>query len=80
MALYQVTLPVAGRITFEIEADDEDAAIEKALREPERNGDLEYEILENLMRGNCCMADCTEPEVECLEPDEEEDEDETDTK
>jgi hypothetical protein len=43
MALYEVNIPIAGSITFEIEADSESDAITKAFNTDADKGDVEWD-------------------------------------
>lgn len=52
MKRYNVSIPIAGTITFNVEAEDEKEAIEKAWDEPIDDGELEYELYEHLTEGN----------------------------
>jgi hypothetical protein len=61
MAKYQVTIPVAGHVFMEVEANSPDEAIERAMFEGEfRSSDIEgWELLEAFNRGNICY--CPQP-------------------
>lgn len=64
-----VTVPVAGHLTFEIQASTEAAAIEKALHTSPDLGELTYETLTSFHKGNVCY--CPSPwkaEAEVIEP------------
>jgi hypothetical protein len=43
MALYEVNIPIAGSITFEIEADSESDAITEAFNTDADKGDVEWD-------------------------------------
>ena len=59
MKTYSVTIPIAGHAIVEVEADDEEAAIEKALEEVTLNNVDEWEALREFNRGNVCY--CPQP-------------------
>lgn len=66
MKTYLVTIPIAGHITFEVEADSFENAIEKAWQLDSEEGELTYDLLESFGRGNVCH--CPTPwEVEAEE-------------
>ena len=52
MKRYNVSIPIAGTITFNVEAEDEKEAIEKAWDGSIDDGELEYELYEHLAEGN----------------------------
>ena len=52
MSKYIVSIPIAGTITFNVEAENEEDAIEKAWDESIDDGELEYELYEHLTEGN----------------------------
>lgn len=54
MKTYIVTLPVAGHITFEIEAESKEEAIEAAFQEDVEKGELMWETMTEITRGNVC--------------------------
>jgi hypothetical protein len=63
---YIVTIPIAGHISFEIEAETEEAAIQSAWDADPDNGDVTWEMLESFGQGNVCH--CPSPwEVEVEE-------------
>jgi len=47
-------MPIAGHITFEIEAVSESDALEKAWGTDTDKGEVEWEMLENFNSGNVC--------------------------
>jgi hypothetical protein len=51
---YIVTIPIAGHISFEIEAETEEAAIKAAWDADTDNGDVTWEMLESFGEGNVC--------------------------
>lgn len=58
MKTYQVTIPIASHVTFEIEAESPESAIEQAW-EKDANGpeaELTWELLESFGRGNVCSC------------------------
>lgn len=66
MSTYQVTMPIAGHIIFEIEAESEKEAIEKAWETDASEGELSWEMMEQFNQGNVCH--CPHPwEVEAEE-------------
>jgi hypothetical protein len=75
MNTYNVRLPVAGYVDFEINAESEEEAKEQALSEPWGIGDVVgLNIYEKLVEGNVCHVDCWEAEIDCIEEDVQEDE------
>jgi hypothetical protein len=75
--IYTVTLPIAGHITTEIEAENAEAAISAALDGDLMTYDASWEALEQFSQGNICY--CPKPwKAEAVpapgeEPDEEDD-------
>lgn len=67
MKTYTVTIPIAGHVSFEVEAEDATEAKEKAWHmDAEKDGDVSWEMLESFGRGNVCS--CPSPwEVEVEE-------------
>ena len=51
-----VTIPIAGHVHFEIEAESEEQALEKAWKTPAEEGELEYERLKEFHEGNVCYC------------------------
>lgn len=73
MKIYEVTVPIAGHAILEVEAENEEAAIEQALERVERDDIEEWEALRQFHRGNVCY--CPQPwKVEAREVDDPEDE------
>lgn len=66
MTRYSIQLPVAGIIAFEIEAENEEDAIKKAILSDEINTKnlIEWDAYEKLVEGNCVHAPLWEAEVE----------------
>ena len=69
MPTYSVTIPIAGHVVVEVEADDEKQAKDKAwevdLADP-HVADLSWEALEDFGKGNICA--CPSPwEIEVEE-------------
>ena len=63
---YIVTIPIAGHISFEIEAKTEEAAIQSAWDSDTSDGELTWEMLESFGQGN--VSHCPSPwEVEVEE-------------
>lgn len=56
MKNYLVKLPIAGHLTFEVNAMSESEAIEKAQDMPTNEGELEYETLTKFHAGNICYC------------------------
>lgn len=54
MKTYVVTIPIAGHISFEIEAEDEKAAEKAAWGSDVKEGDLSWDMLESFGEGNVC--------------------------
>lgn len=68
MPRYYVRLPAAGFVECEVEAANEEEAIEKALTEGEfAEGIQEWEVMENINRGNVCYAPFWDAEAEEME-------------
>lgn len=72
--IFSVTIPIAGHVTVDVEADDEKSAIEKAWGMNLGDSDcIEWEAVEKFNSGNVCH--CPSPwqvEVEDMGPAEEE--------
>lgn len=64
MKKYVVTVPIAGSYTVEVEAEDEDGAIEAAFEAQGEAEDVEWEALREICSGNVCHAPVWEVEVE----------------
>jgi len=56
MNIYLVTIPIAGHLTFEVEAETEGQAIEIANSLDENQGELQYEQLTQFNQGNVCYC------------------------
>ena len=55
MKTYIVTIPIAGHVSFEVEAENEDAAKTAAwAMDAGTEGELSWETLETFGRGNVC--------------------------
>lgn len=77
MPSYWVEVPFAGKLSFEIEADDEEAAIEAAMNIPVTSdfqgtkenplADYEWETLESIVSGNVCYAPLREASAEPID-------------
>lgn len=67
---YIVTIPIAGRIVVEVEADSKEAAKEAAWDKlhagaaDEEGADIEWEFYDKLVEGNVCRSCWTQTEVE----------------
>lgn len=66
MKKYLVNLPITGYISIEVEAENEEMAIDKAFESEECNLDnlIEWEACESVCEGNVCYAILTDAEVE----------------
>jgi hypothetical protein len=73
MALYEVTIPIAGSITFQIEAESREAAkatafaTDSELRIRSNKGDLEWEMYEHIASGHVLHAPINNVIVTLLE-------------
>ena len=59
MNTYIVTIPIAGHITFEIEAETPAEAESKAWAAPTEEGDVSWEMLNSF--GRCNVCSCPSP-------------------
>lgn len=59
MKTFNVVIPIAGHAYVEVEAEDEEAAIEKAMEEVSREDIEDWENLHQFNRGNICY--CPKP-------------------
>jgi hypothetical protein len=57
--VYSVTVPFAGHMVIEVEAESEEAAIEKAIEEVTSEHIEGWEPLEHFNQGNVCY--CPQP-------------------
>lgn len=65
MKKYNVTIPIAGSYTVEVEAEDEEGAIDEALeRQGDADLDIEWEAMHEICRGNVCYAPVWEASAE----------------
>lgn len=65
MKKYNVTIPIAGSYTVEVEAEDEEGAIDEALeRQGDADLDIEWEAMQEICRGNVCYAPVWEASAE----------------
>jgi len=65
MPRYIVTLPVLGTAVYEVEAADEDAAIEEALKLPVTEERIDsLQTVHHVMEGNVFQGDYDEAEAE----------------
>jgi hypothetical protein len=70
MKTYRVTIPIAGHIVFDVEAEDEAAATTAAFNEDVAKGELGWEMLESFGTGNVCHCPYPwETEVEEIDSD-----------
>lgn len=70
MKTYRVTIPIAGHIVFDVEAENEEAAVLAAHNEDVEKGEVGWETLEKFHSGNVCH--CPSPwktEVEEIDSD-----------
>ena len=67
MALYEVKIPIAGSITFEIEADSESDAIVEAFNTDADKGDVEWDTFEKISSGNILYAPLNKVKVFLLD-------------
>lgn len=62
---WHVALPISGVIYIEIEAEDEESAIDAALEQSFNTKDIaEWETHRDLVRGNVCYANTTRASAE----------------
>ena len=55
MPKFLVVIPIAGHVTYEIEADSEDDAIDIAMeKDPNDGGDVAYDMLLKFNTGSVC--------------------------
>lgn len=71
---WSVAVPFTGVVYVEVEADDEDAAIDAAMDEASLMGDdgrindtIEWEAHRHVVRGNVCYAHTREASAEEME-------------
>lgn len=64
MATYTVYVPFTGYCTVEVEADNEEEAIQKALDEADINDPTEWEATRKIVQGNVFSGVKNEIEVE----------------
>lgn len=64
MKTYNVRLPITGCVDIEVEAENEDEAIEKALETQVTNDDItEWETCEQIVKGNVFYGHTNEAEA-----------------
>ena len=57
MPKFFVTIPIAGHVTYEIEAGSKDDAIDVAMeKDPNDGGDVAYETLRTFITGYVCRC------------------------
>jgi len=79
MPKFDVIMPFAGYLTGQVEADDEESAIAKAMEwgfriMPDVDSDCEcdeVELLRHVTQGNICYAPCNEAHAEKADDDDE---------
>ena len=54
--LYEVTMPIAGHVRFEVEAESQEEAIEKAHEMESEDGDVSWDFLEQFHQGSVCYC------------------------
>jgi hypothetical protein len=54
MALYSVTIPIAGHVVLEVEASSEEEAIDKGMEEAATEHINEWDCLKQFNSGNVC--------------------------
>lgn len=54
MKTYLVTIPIAGHISFEVEAENEEAAKEAAWATDSKHGEVTWDMLDTFAQGNVC--------------------------
>lgn len=69
---YGVNVPICGRAYIEVEADNEEEAIEEACESIEDSNIEEWEALEFVCKGNVCYAPYWNAEAEVLDSEDEE--------
>lgn len=67
MALYAVKIPIAGSITFEIEADSEKEAIATAFNTDADEGEVEWDTFKQIVSGNILQAPLNRVKVSLLD-------------
>ena len=67
MPRYWVTLPVVGQATIEVEADNNEHAIDVAFENITRDHLEEWECLRNGCRGNVCYLPTHSADVQEIE-------------
>ena len=65
--LYNITVPIAGYQTFQVEAEDETSAIAAALTGEHLAIETCFDVYETLVEGNCLNFDVNEVSVEPAE-------------
>lgn len=63
--IWSVTLPIAGHLYVEVEAENEEEAIEKGFSAEFTDSDVEWETLYSFCQGNVCH--CPSPWKACAE-------------
>lgn len=69
MKTYYVSIPIAGRIVFKVEADSKAAAQEEAWSKYDTSVEneaecVEWEAMESIAEGNCCHAPYNDVEAQ----------------
>ena len=72
MKRYSVKVPIAGYAIVEVDADDEESAIEKAVDNVTVDDLESWAALRIICEGNVMYADCNEAEAELIDDDEDE--------
>jgi hypothetical protein len=69
MPIYAVRLPITGVLEINIEAEDEESAIEKALQSDDLNVDYitEWDAVREIVRGNLFRGKINKAEADEIE-------------
>lgn len=68
MKTYAVTIPIAGHLHIEVEANSEEEAIEKGMDEADLSHIEEWTALQRFNQGNVCYCPSPwEAEAECVD-------------
>lgn len=59
-----VTIPIAGELVREVEAESEEEAIEEALAQPHEPGEETWETFTKLVEGNVFYGSCDKVSAE----------------
>lgn len=69
MKTYLVSIPITGRVSFEVQAEDDEAAERAAWDaiDDGEEGDVEWEYTKQIVRGNCFSGMQNEVEVSVVD-------------